>query len=186
MPAMTKLEARRVIRPARLLALVASAAFMAAFISPALLPAQAKPSAPAVSRLAPNFSRMSLAHRKITLRAYRGKVVLLNFWASWCGPCLVEMPAFARWQKQYGADRFQVIGVSMDDSATPAAATVARLHLDYPVLMGDAYLGLAYGGVLGLPMTFLIDRDGKIRAKYQGAADLPRVQAEIQKLLKSR
>ena len=179
---MKNMEARKVVRRVRLLALVA----VIVWASTVLLPAQGKSASPAFPRLAPNFSRIGLAHWKITLSAYRGKVVLLNFWATWCGPCLVEMPAFAHWQKQYGADRFQVIGVSMDDTAAPVAATVARLQLDYPVLMGDAQLGLAYGGVLGLPVTFLIDRDGRIRAKYQGAADLPRVQAEIHKLLQSR
>jgi peroxiredoxin len=72
----------------------------------------------------------------------------------------------------------------MDDAAPEVIATVSRLKLNYPVLMGDEYLGAAYGGVLGLPVTFLIDRDGKIQARYQGAS-LARINSDIQNLLQS-
>jgi cytochrome c biogenesis protein CcmG, thiol:disulfide interchange protein DsbE len=137
-----------------------------------------------VGRSAPNFSRPDLTHRKIVLSSYRGKVVLLNFWATWCEPCLTEMPTFVEWQKQYGSGNFQVIGISMDDAAPEVIATVSRLKLNYPVLMGDEYLGDAYGGVLGLPVTFLIDRDGKIQARYQ-VASLTRINSDIQSLLQS-
>jgi cytochrome c biogenesis protein CcmG/thiol:disulfide interchange protein DsbE len=133
---------------------------------------------------APNFSRPDLSHRKIVLSSYRGKVVLLNFWATWCEPCLTEMPTFAEWQKQYGSRNFQVIGISMDDAAPEVIATVSRLKLNYPVLMGDEYLGADYGGVLGLPVTFLIDRNGKIQARYQGAS-LTRINSDIKNLLQS-
>jgi len=137
-----------------------------------------------VGHSAPNFSRADLSHRKIVLSSYRGKVVLLNFWATWCEPCLTEMPTFVEWQKQYGSQNFQVIGISMDDTTPEVIATVSRLKLNYPVLMGDEYLGADYGGVLGLPVTFLIDRDGKIRARYQGAS-LTRIRDDIQNLLQS-
>ena len=137
-----------------------------------------------VGHSAANFSRPDLSHRKIELSSYRGKVVLLNFWATWCEPCLTEMPTFVEWQKQYGLGNFQVIGISMDDAAPEVIATVSRLKLNYPVLMGDEYLGAAYGGVLGLPVTFLIDRDGKIQARYQGAS-LARINSDIQNLLQS-
>lgn len=142
--------------------------------------AQATPS----HSIAPNFMRMDLNHRKIGLKGYRGKVVLLNFWATWCGPCLTEMPIFSEWQKQYGTEKFQVIGISMDDAAPEVIATVSRLKLNYPILMGDEKIGAAYGGVLGLPVTFLIDRHGKIRARYDGAVDHTRIKEEIQALLK--
>jgi cytochrome c biogenesis protein CcmG, thiol:disulfide interchange protein DsbE len=135
-----------------------------------------------VGHAAPNFSRIDLTHRKIVLRSYRGKIVLLNFWATWCEPCLTEMPTFVEWQKQYGSQNFQVIGISMDDAAPEVIATVSRLKLNYPVLMGDEYLGADYGGVLGLPVTFLIDRDGKIHARYQGTS-LTRIHRDIQNLL---
>ncbi len=148
------------------------------------LAAQAVTPSVGVGRPAPNFSRADLSHRKVRLTSYRGKVVLLNFWATWCGPCLMEMPTFVAWQKQYGSENLQMIGISMNDSTTEVIATVSRLKLNYPVLMGDEYLGAAYGGVLGLPVTFLIDRDGNIRARYQDTP-LSRIQGDIQNLLQS-
>jgi thiol-disulfide isomerase/thioredoxin len=129
---------------------------------------------------------MDLRHKKIELTSYRGKVVLLNFWATWCGPCLTEMPTFIEWQKQYGSEKFQVIGISMDDAAPEVIATVSKLKPNYPILMGDEHLGTAYGGVLGLPVTFLIDRAGNIHARYEGGADLRRIKEDVESLLKSR
>jgi cytochrome c biogenesis protein CcmG/thiol:disulfide interchange protein DsbE len=135
---------------------------------------------------APNFSRQEIRNNKtIRLDAFRGKVVLLNFWATWCAPCLTEMPAFSGWQKQYGSRTFQVIGVSMDDEATNVVSTVNRLKLNYPVLMGDEHLGAAYGGVLGLPVTFLIDRHGRVQARYENA-DLVGMKRDLKRLLDSR
>ena len=137
----------------------------------------------APSSPAPAFSRPDLSHRTITLADYRGKVVLLNFWASWCAPCLTEMPQFAAWQTRYGPHGLQVLGVSMDDSAAPAERVVTRLKLSYPVLMGDEKLGNAFGGVLGLPETFLIDQKGKVHSIYKSADDLKAIEHEIQTLL---
>jgi cytochrome c biogenesis protein CcmG, thiol:disulfide interchange protein DsbE len=135
---------------------------------------------------APNFSRQVVSSNKtIQLEAFRGKVVLLNFWATWCAPCLTEMPAFSEWQKQYGSRTFQVIGVSMDDEATSVISTIDRLKLTYPVVMGDEHLGAAYGGVLGLPVTFLIDRHGRVQARYENA-DLVSMKRDLKRLLDSR
>jgi thiol-disulfide isomerase/thioredoxin len=139
-----------------------------------------------VGRHAPGFSRMDLSGKPIELGSYRGKVVLLNFWATWCGPCLTEMPTFTEWQTQFGSDKFQVIGVSMDDAAPEVIAVVSKLKLNYPVIMGDEHLGVSYGGVLGLPVTFLIGRDGQIHDRYDGAADLPLMKGELHRLLGTR
>jgi len=128
---------------------------------------------------APPFARRDLSGRTIDLGKLRGKVVLLNFWATWCGPCEAEMPAFAAWQREYGSQRFQTIGISMDDDEATARRLVEKLKLDYPVAMGDARLGKQYGGVLGLPMTFLIGRDGKVLAQFQGETDLKAMEARV-------
>jgi cytochrome c biogenesis protein CcmG, thiol:disulfide interchange protein DsbE len=152
--------------------------------SPAII-AQSVPSALA-HHTAPNFSRQDLNSKKtIQLVAFRGKVVLLNFWATWCIPCLAEMPVFNEWQKEYGPDNFQVIGVSMDDAPANVVSTVAKLKLNYPVLMGDEHLGAAYGGILGLPVTFLIDRRGRVQARYE-SVDVAIVKRNIERLLESR
>jgi cytochrome c biogenesis protein CcmG, thiol:disulfide interchange protein DsbE len=151
-------------------------------IVPMPLVAQTAIQGAGTGRIAPEFSRVDLNHRRIVLSSYRGKIVLLNFWATWCEPCLVEMPTFVEWQRQFGSRNFQVIGISMDDAAPEVRATVFKLKLNYPVLMGDEHLGADYGGVLGLPVTFLIDRDGKIQARYQGES-LTRIHSEIQSLL---
>ena len=136
-----------------------------------------------VHKIAPQFVLEDLAGRKVDLRQYRGKVVLLNFWATWCGPCRVELPAFQVWQKRYGGDGLQILAVSMDDSDAPVRRTVRKLHLEFPVVMGDAQLGEAYGGVLGLPVTFLIDREGRISRTVKGAADVTALESQVRGLL---
>ncbi|MFZ0746031.1 MAG: TlpA disulfide reductase family protein [Terracidiphilus sp.] len=136
-----------------------------------------------VNKPAPAFVRNDLNGRRIRLRAYRGKVVLLNFWATWCGPCQVELPHFAAWQQQYGPDGLQVLAVSMDDTSAPVRALVRKMQLDFPVVMGDQKLGERYGGVLGLPITFLIGRDGQVYARIDGQTDLQAMERTIKTLL---
>lgn len=137
-----------------------------------------------LGKKAPEFARPTLSGQPLDLGRLSGKVVLLNFWASWCAPCLTEMPAFAQWQRQYGPQGFAVVGISMDDDAAQARKMVARLKLDYPVAMGNARLGERYGGVLGLPMTFLIDRQGIVRAEFQGESNLAKMETELKGLLR--
>jgi thiol-disulfide isomerase/thioredoxin len=136
-----------------------------------------------VNSKAPEFARNDLNGRRLDLRSFRGKVVLLNFWATWCAPCQVEMPIFAAWQRQYGPRGLQVVGISMDDGPAPVRRLVARLKLNYPVALGDAALGERYGGVLGLPLTYLIDSSGVVRARFQGETDLKTIEKQLQLLL---
>ncbi len=136
-----------------------------------------------LNRPAPQFVRTDLSGRPVDLKAFRGKVVLLNFWATWCGPCLVELPQFQAWQQEYGSAGLQVIAVSMDDDAAPVRAAVRKMHLRLPVVMGDDKLGSLYGGVLGLPITFLIARDGTVVDRHEGAADTPMMERKVRALL---
>ena len=136
-----------------------------------------------LNRPAPQFVRTDLSGRQVDLKAFRGKVVLLNFWATWCGPCLVELPQFQAWQQKYGSAGFQVIAVSMDDEVAPVRAAVRKMHLRLPVVMGDDKLGSLYGGVLGLPITFLIARDGTVVDRHEGAADTPMMERKVRTLL---
>jgi thiol-disulfide isomerase/thioredoxin len=138
---------------------------------------------PLLNKPAPEFVRNDLAGSPVDLAALRGRVVLLNFWATWCGPCQVEIPRFIGWQSKYTADGLRIIGVSMDDDSAPVATLVRERAVNYPVVMGDEHIGLLYGGVLGLPVTYLIDRRGIVRARYQGDADLDAMESAILRLL---
>ena len=131
---------------------------------------------------APAFTLQDFQHKTIRLSQYRGKVVLLNFWASWCAPCQAEMPAFAQWQTQYHG-RLQVIGVNMDDEMPKAEAAARKLKVNYPLVVGTAHMAEAFGGIYGLPVTFLIDAHGRIRGEYQGGNHVSQIHAEIERLL---
>ncbi|HEU5402029.1 MAG TPA: TlpA disulfide reductase family protein, partial [Terriglobales bacterium] len=110
----------------------------------------------------PDFTLTDFNGKKLTLSQYKGKVVLVDFWASWCIPCQAEIPKFIEWQKKYGDQNFQVIGISMDDDEKAARKFVERLQPNYPIAMGNAKVGESFGGVLGLPANFVISRSGKI------------------------
>jgi len=139
-----------------------------------------------IGKQAPRFVRPDLSGKRIDLGELRGKVVLLNFWATWCAPCRVELPTFAGWQTSYGQEGFQVIAVSMDDDRAPVDKAVLRLKMNFPVILGDAKLGNDYGGVLGLPVTYLIGRDGRIAARFAGESDLKQMESAVEKLLSQR
>ena len=139
--------------------------------------------APAENAVAPNFSLSDMDGRPLTLSSYRGKVVLLDFWATWCEPCREETPRFVDLQNKYGNQGLQIIGVSMDDSAEPVRDFYKSFKMNYPVVMGNAGIGTQYGGILGLPIAFLIGRDGRIRARYRGAIDTTTLEREIGDLL---
>lgn len=133
--------------------------------------------------LAPEFSLTELSGQALTLSTYRGKVVLLDFWASWCDPCKEEIPHLVDLQSKYRAQGLQIVGVSMDDDPEPVRGIYQSFHMNYPVAMGNAKIGELYGGVLGLPITFLIGRDGRIVAKHIGTTDVSVIEQEIKGLL---
>jgi len=132
---------------------------------------------------APDFSLTDLTGQKLSLSSYRGKVVLLDFWATWCVPCRAEIPHFVEMQNRYGAQGLQIIGISMDDDEQLARDFRQQYKMNYPVAMGSPALAEQYGGILGLPITFTIDREGRIFRKHIGATDPSIFEAEIKKLL---
>ncbi len=135
------------------------------------------------SSLHPDFALTDINGKSLRLSDYKGKVVLLDFWATWCAPCRSEIPKFVEWQKQYGPQGLQVIGISMDDSEKPVPAFMQQFGIDYPVAVGDAKLADQYGGVLGLPVNFVIGRDGQIHHKHVGLTDMALLEGEIKQLL---
>jgi cytochrome c biogenesis protein CcmG, thiol:disulfide interchange protein DsbE len=119
----------------------------------------------------------------LQLSSYRGKVVVLDFWATWCDPCREETPYLVQLQQKYGDRGLQIIGISMDDGPEPVRGFYQQFHMNYPVVMGTAKTGELYGGVLGLPIAFFVDRDGKIYSKKIGAQSAAALEREIRKLL---
>ena len=133
--------------------------------------------------VAPDFVLPQLDGTPLRLSAYRGKVVLLDFWATWCDPCREETPHFVELQRQYADRGLQIIGVSMDDTSEPVRDFYRQFQMNYPVVMGNAKTGEVYGGVLGLPIAFLLDRDGRLVAKHVGPTKAEAFDQEIAVLL---
>lgn len=136
------------------------------------------------SGVAPDFTLQSLDGQTVHLSDYRGKAVVLNFWATWCGPCKIEMPWFVDLQKQYGPAGLQFLGIAMDDASTKEIAEFAQsMNVNYPILIGKEAVGTAYGGVQFLPETFYIDRSGKVVDKAFGLKGRPEIEDAIKKIL---
>jgi thiol-disulfide isomerase/thioredoxin len=132
-----------------------------------------------------SYTLKDLEDREVSLADYRGKVILLDFWATWCGPCKVEIPHFIELQNTYGSDGFQVIGVSVDDTLESLKPYVAEMKMNYPVLQGlgrDDVLD-DFGPILGLPTTMLISRDGRICETHAGLTSKETFERGIRALL---
>ena len=143
------------------------------------------PSAPRQAELrgAPDFSLTSLSGQPLSLSTYRGKVVVLDFWATWCEPCKTEIPHFIDMQNRYAGQGLRVIGISMDDEEKPVRDFQQQFKMNYPVAIGNAKLAESYGGILGLPITFVIDRQGRIYKRHIGQTEPSVFEGEVRKLL---
>jgi len=134
--------------------------------------------------IAPDFTLQSIDGKTVRLSDFRGKAVVLNFWATWCGPCKIEMPWFVDLQKQYGPAGVQFLGVAMDDASSKDIAEFAQsMKVNYPILIGKEAVGDAYGGVQFLPETFYVDRNGKIVDKAFGLKGRGEIEDDIKKIV---
>ena len=133
--------------------------------------------------MAPDFTLPSLDGRSVRLSDLRGKAVVLNFWATWCGPCKIEMPWLNEFHQQYGPQGVQVIGVSMDEDRNKVGPFIKEMGVEYTILHGTEQVGEAYGGVQYLPATFYIDRDGKIVDRVFGLVSRSEIEGNIKKSL---
>lgn len=135
---------------------------------------------------APNFTLQNVEGKKVTLSDYRGKAVLINFWATWCAPCKIEMPWFVALHDQYAHEGFEILGVSEDDS-TVSRTQIAKFgqeeKINYPLLMGTDAVSRKYGGVEFLPTSYFVGRDGKVVAETAGLVPKAEVEANIKKAL---
>ena len=135
---------------------------------------------------APDFSLRSVEGKKVSLSDYKGKAVLINFWATWCAPCKIEMPWLVALRKQYASQGFEILGVSEDDADTPRTKLAKfgqEEGLNYPLLVGDDAVSRKYGGVEFLPTSYFVGRDGKIVAETAGLVSKDEVEASIKKAL---
>lgn len=131
-------------------------------------------------KLAPEFSLESLQGQTVHLADFRGKAVLLNFWATWCQPCKIEMPWLEQMQQQYGPEGLQIVGIAMDDASKEDIAKFTKeMGVNYPILLGKESVGDAYGGVQFLPSTFFIDRNGKIVDRVFGLKSRSEIEDDI-------
>ncbi len=133
---------------------------------------------------APDFTLPTIDGKPVKLSDLRGKAVLLNFWATWCGPCKVEIPWFTELQQQYASQGLVIVGVSMDDDPKKDVPKFAQeMKIDYPILVGNESVADLYGGVEGLPVTFYIGRDGKILKKVVGLVSHSEIEDGIKEAL---
>ena len=137
---------------------------------PSLVPsAQAAEASPSIT--APAWELKDVDGKTVKSSDFAGKVVVLDFWATWCPPCKAEIPGFVELQKQYGDKGLVIVGVSLDEQG-PEVVTpfMKQFSINYPVVMGDAKIVQAFGGIRGIPTTFVIDRSGKIVSGHVGFA----------------
>jgi len=168
------------MHPTRNRALVVAVLLAAAFAAPARALDQGDP--------APDFSVPGLAGGTISLAAYRGKVVYLDFWASWCGPCAKSLPAIDRLRREFAPGDFQVVAVNLDRNPATAAKFLKQRPVGYPSATDPKGSVPAAFGVSAMPTSFLIDRSGVVRHVHRGFrdGDVEPLREQIQKLVSAR
>jgi peroxiredoxin len=132
-----------------------------------------------------DFTLKDMHGKDVKLASLKGKVILLNFWATWCGPCLKEIPEFVGIQRDLEAKGFQVVGVSVDDPPEALPPFAKRFEINYPLLVGSEREDLqeAFGGIFGIPITFIISREGKVCRRQIGPASREQFESWITPLL---
>jgi thiol-disulfide isomerase/thioredoxin len=135
---------------------------------------------------APQFTLVDLQGKKVSLKDYKGRPVLVNFWATWCAPCKLEMPWFEEFRKKYGPQGFEILGIAEDDAGKDEIAkAVKRINVSYPILLTDPKVSPAYGGVDYLPESFYVDRNGIVQTETSGLGSKDEIEANIKRLVET-
>jgi thiol-disulfide isomerase/thioredoxin len=132
-----------------------------------------------------NFSFKDITGKKVSLSDFKGKVILLDFWATWCVPCKQEIPGFIELQKKYGDRGLQIVGLSVDDSLNMAKQYATQMKMNYPILLAEGKEDIlkAYDPIPSIPVSIIIDRDGRIVSRHLGIASTDVFEKEIVPLL---
>lgn len=157
--------------------------FLACFMLIFMLGACGQSNAIEIGKDAPDFTLTDTAGQKISLSDFKGKAVILNFFASWCPPCRAEIPDFIELQKAYGDKGFTFVGVSLT-GAQDSKGFVDKMGINYPVLVDDSKASAAYGPVRSIPTTYVIGKDAKVVKMYVGARPKEVFEADIKEMLK--
>ena len=162
--------------------LLLAALFTAGLCSPAGLMAQ-EPGA-MLNQVAPAWTLKNLEGQDVSFAQFKGKVVVIDFWATWCGPCRMEIPGYIELQKKYGKDGLVIIGISTDQNGPSPVKEFARKNgMNYLIVLADDRIADAFGGIEGIPTTFLINREGRIVHQKVGAWDHAAYEAVVKKAL---
>jgi thiol-disulfide isomerase/thioredoxin len=133
-----------------------------------------------IGKPAPDFELTSLEGKTVKLSDFKGRPVLINFWATWCGPCKIEMPWFIDLKKKYEGQGFEIIGIAMEDTENEKIAEFTKkIGVNYVIVKGKNSVADAYGDVQGLPTSFYVDREGKIVAQHAGLVSRSTIEDDI-------
>lgn len=151
-------------------------------------------SSPLIGKPAPDFTLEDLNGKKVSLSSYKGKAVMINFWATWCGPCKIETPWLVELRNQYAAQGFEILGISTDDidrgdqakfaeDKQEIARFVQRMKMPYPILIEGDKLSHPYGGLDAMPTSFFVNREGIVIAAQMGITSKDEMEGQIKKAL---